>query len=125
MDERPSLNPNIVSILLRFRRWLFAFLGDIKMAFLQVVLHPYFRDICCFLLKLGDTVRVTRFKRIPFGLSCSPFISNAVIKTHLGYYESNDAVKEMSENMFVEDLITGADSVSEASDIYKECNRIV
>ena len=125
LDEGPSMNPSIVSILLRFRRWLVALLADIKMAFLQVVLHPYFRDICRFLLKLGDTVRVMRFKRIPFGLSCSPFILNAVIKTHLGYYESNDIVTEMAENMFVDDLISGADSVSEASEMYKECNRIV
>ena len=66
-----------------------------------------------------------RFTRIPFGLSCSPFILNAVIKTHLGYCESNDAVTEMTQNMIVDDLITGADSVSEASEMYKECNRIV
>ena len=125
LDEGPSMNPSIVSILLRFRRWLVALLADIKMAFLQVALHPYFRDLCRFLLKLGDTVRVMRFTRIPFGLACSPFILNAVIKTHLGYYECNDAVTEMTHNMFVDDLITGADSVSEASEMYKECNRIV
>ena len=125
LDQGPSMNPNIVSILLRFRRWLVALLADIKMAFLQVVLHPYFRDICRFLLKLGDTIRVMRFKRIPFGLSCSPFILNAVIKTHLSCYDKGDAVNEMSENMFVDDLISGADSVSEASEMYKECNRII
>ena len=101
------------------------FTSRYKNGFLQVVLHPYFRDICCFLLKLGDTIRVMRFKRIPFGLSCSPFILNAVIKTHLSCYDKGDAVNEMSENMFVDDLISGADSVSEASEMYKECNRII
>ena len=52
LDEGPSMNPSIVSILLRFRRWLVALMADIKMAFLQEALHPYFRDLCCFLLKL-------------------------------------------------------------------------
>ena len=125
LDEGPSLNPNIVSILLRFRRWLVALLADIRMAFLQVSLHPYFRDLCRFMLKFGDTIRVMRFTRIPFGLSCSPFILNAVIKTHLNCYEESNAKRELSENMFVDDLISGADSLSEASEMYKECNRII
>ena len=99
LDEGPSLNPNIVSILLRFRRWLVALLADVKMAFLQISLHPYFRDICRFLLRIGDTIRVMRFKRIPFGLRCSPFILNATLKHHLGFYGSSDAVREMDENM--------------------------
>ena len=88
--------PDLVEILIRFRRWPIAVTGDIKKAFLQIQLSKEDRDVHRFLLPKPDgNVRVMRFTRVTFGINCSPFLLNAVIKYHLQKQEKVLAVHEM------------------------------
>jgi len=86
-----NLPPEIVSVLLRFRLHKYAILGDVSQAFLQISLDPTDRDLTRFLwyrvipnskgsYDTTDEVITYRFTRLPFGLTCSPFLS-ATIRT--------------------------------------------
>jgi len=81
----PNILPEILSILLRFRLHKCAILGDVSQAFLQITLDPTDRDLTLFLwyrlvpnsqgsYDTTDDVITYRFKRLPFGLTCSRFL---------------------------------------------------
>ena len=97
MNEVPIIFPNIVGILLKFRLYPFALVGDIKKAFLQIGLSELDRDSVCFLWfdeKLIDSwPKISecsyRFKRVPFGIKSSSFLLNARIRYHLKSVEKD------------------------------------
>lgn len=64
-----------------------------------------------FLWQCGNIVRVMRVVRVPFGNTSSPFILNATLKHHLNYYLNSVTVKELQENLYVDDWLSGADTV--------------
>ena len=55
-----------------------------------------------------------RFTRVLFGSAPSPFLLAAVIKEHLQQYKSVNPklVEEIEHSMYVDDLITGRESVN-------------
>ena len=102
LDPGPSLLPELVDLLIRFRQYSVPFTGDITKAFLQLSLSEEERDFVRFLWD-GD---VYRFKRVCFGLTCSPFLLNVTIQHHLKNSLKNVS-KKMLESFYVDDLIMG------------------
>lgn len=122
----PSLNPDLVEVLIRFRRWPFALTADIAKAFLQVTVQRNDRDVHRFLLPREDgTVRHMRFTRVPFGNTASPFLLNATIKHHLNKYPETSVVQELKSEMYTDNWLSGADSVVEASEKFCEARSIL
>lgn len=56
MVTGPSLNPDLVEILLQFRRWPFAITADIAKAFLQISVHGADKNVHRFLLMAKDGI---------------------------------------------------------------------
>lgn len=122
----PSLNPDLVEVLIRFRRWPFAITADITKAFLQVSVQRNDRDVHRFLLPREDgTVRHMRFTRVPFGNTASPFLLNATVKHHLDKYPETSVIQELKSNMYTDNWLSGADSVVEASGKFCEACSIL
>ena len=72
-----------------------ALLGDLEKAFLQVEIEPRQRDVLRFLWidrsePLNPKIVKLRFARLPFGLTCSPYILNSTIRYHLNSYNQTD-----------------------------------
>ena len=90
----PNLNPELLSILLKFRKHEVAFMADITKAFLQIYIREQDRDALRFLW-LNDlpksnekpNVSILRMTRVPFGASPSPFLLAATIRYHLKKYQ--------------------------------------
>ena len=108
LDPGPSLLPLLFDVLLRFRYSNIVLISDITKAFLQIAVKECDRDALRFFWK----EQIFRFKRVCFGISCSPFLLNAVIRLHLSFYDSAVA-NEMSENFYVDDLMLQADSIND------------
>ncbi|KAG1680465.1 hypothetical protein GQR58_012386 [Nymphon striatum] len=125
LDPGPSLLPDLVNVLLRFRRWPIALCADIEKAFLQIKLKKSDKDFHRFLLQTNNEIRHLRFNRVAFGVNCSPFMLNAVIKFHLSLQSASPAVSELSENLYVDDFLTGADSKDEAIELFQNACRIM
>ncbi|KAG1682986.1 hypothetical protein GQR58_010380 [Nymphon striatum] len=124
VDSGPSLNPKMVEILIRFRRWPISITADITKAFLNISVRPADRDVHRFFWDENGKIRIMRFTRVPFGNSSSPFLLNATIRHHLSKYPPSDVVTELRDNLYVDDLISGADTDIEACQIFEEARGI-
>ena len=116
----PNLLPDLVAVLLRFRRWPIAISGDIRMAFLNLFVHEEDKDYHRFLLYLNHNIVIFRFNRLPFGNASSPFLLNATIKYHINLFPQSRAKQELNSNIYVDNLMSGADSIEEAEALYSE-----
>ncbi|XP_035217266.1 uncharacterized protein LOC118190626 [Stegodyphus dumicola] len=131
-----NLNQNIFHLLIYFRLNRVAILGDIDKAFLQIVLAEKDRDAVRFLFvknidtplqNTDDQLEVYRFKRVLFGVNSSPFLLAATIKLHIQKYRNvyPDTFQILDTCMYVDDLVTGADDVSEALKTSREAKEIM
>ena len=125
LEPGPSLFPNLVEILIRFRRWRVALTADITKAFLQIGVRPEDQDVHRFLWDDDGHTRTMKFLRVPFGNTSSPFLLNATIKYHLSKFTDSKAVNELKTNLFVDDFLSGADITSECCQLYYSTKLVV
>ena len=125
MEKGPNLIPNLVQILIRFRKWPVALIADIQKAFLQIVINRADQDVHKFLWLKDNALRIMRIVRVPFGNRSSPFLLNATVRYHLSKFEQTRTVSELKENLYVDDWLTGADDVSEAKSMVEEAHEVL
>ncbi|XP_070546142.1 uncharacterized protein [Ptychodera flava] len=110
MEAGPHMLNDLVSILLRFRLNRTAISSDIEKAFLHVGLDAADRQYTKFLW-LSDPADpesdliTYQFKSVLFGATCSPFILNAVIRTHLDTFDS-DTANAIKEDIYVDNVLS-------------------
>ena len=127
----PSLVNNLAAVLLRFRMYIIGLVSDITKAFLMLSLKPEDRDLTRFLWRengnINNPIKVFRFTRVPFGLSCSPFLLHATIIHHLGQFITKypRTVPKLLKSFYVDDLLTGEDTEEEAVKSVTESNTIM
>ena len=120
LETGQNLMENILHIVLGFRKEPFAAKSDIEKAFPQVMIHSDDRDVLRCLWVEGDQVVVYRFKRLPFGLSCSPFILQATLRKHLGEKELDEqTMQNFISSLYVDDSVW---SEKNLLDLYKRKN---
>ncbi|GFT68058.1 integrase catalytic domain-containing protein [Trichonephila clavipes] len=129
-----NLNPNIFHLIISFRLNTIAITADIERAFLQISLRDEDRDAVRFLfpdIRSNQTdpykFQVYRFKRVMFGVNVSPFLLSATIKRHIeNYREQYPAATEMLDTcLYVDDVISGADDISQALKVSKDAETIM
>ncbi|GFU91871.1 reverse transcriptase domain-containing protein [Trichonephila clavipes] len=129
-----NLNPNIFHLIISFRLNTIAITADIERAFLQISLRDEDRDAVRFLfpdIRSNQTdlykFQVYRFKRVMFGVNVSPFLLSATIKHYIeNYREQYPAATEMLDTcLYVDDVISGADDISQALKVSKDAETIM
>ncbi|XP_035228781.1 uncharacterized protein LOC118200897 [Stegodyphus dumicola] len=112
--------PDILVLLLKFRQNRIAFTADIEQAFLQISLADEDRNAVKFLWNDGELngtkIKALRMTRVIFGATSSPFLLRATLNVHVDKYKLQypNVFSMLTENMYVDDLIAGADEESEA-----------
>ena len=71
------------------------------------------------MLTLENNIQEYRFCRVPFGIISSPFLLAATLEHHLQKYNFNTAEK-IRNNIYVNNVITGSESVENAVKFYTE-----
>ena len=123
--------PLLFDTLIRFRSHPIVLTADIEKAFLQVGIHESDRDNLRFLWfddTLGDNPNVVqyRYKRLLFGLTCSPALLAETIRHHVEKYsDANPEVVEVLSRLYADDLSCGTDHPQKALEIYKRCKEIM
>ena len=122
----PSLTPFLFDILLRFREYRVALVGDIEKAFLNIEINPVDRD-CLRFLWVSDInakeqeILVYRYRTVVFGVRSSPFLLNAVLQHHIKtYQEDQDFVSKLLQSFYVDDLVSGCESIDKALELYQK-----
>ena len=133
LENGPNFVPPIFDVLAKFRSKPIAMVADIEKAFLQISIDEKDRDVLRFLwYKVSDDKKAPRllhlrFRRLVFGLKSSPSTLGYVINEHLSKFENSnpDVVKLLKNQLFVDDLAGGANSVKEAFEIFESSKEIM
>ena len=122
LHRGPVILEDLCGLIMRFRTKKIGMIADIEKAFLPVALQPKERDVTRFLwLKdvnkspTEENIDIYRFTRVPFGIVSSPFLLGAVIKHH---FSLRNNTTDTSKDIYVDNLITGAESKEEAQRLY-------
>lgn len=92
LESGPNLNPELLAVLMRLRKFPIVWIADITKAILQIELTEDDAEAVRFLW-VDDPSRMNahiiefRWNRVPFGLTCSPFILRAVLMNLVDRYE--------------------------------------
>ena len=65
-----------------------------------------------------------RFRSVLFGSASSPFMLNAVLQTHLDNHKT-PVTQDMKENLYVDNVITGCNTDTEALRYYQESRSVM
>lgn len=114
---------------MHFRARKVGLVADIERAFLNIAVDEQQRDLMRFLWiddvrKDDPNIEIYPFCRVIFGMNCSPFLLNAMLRYHgTEYYESDTASAEyILSGLYVDDLTTGGEDDDEP---YKTRQRIL
>ena len=123
--------PLLFDTLIRFRTHPIAITADIEKAFLQIEINEADRDTLRFLWyddidKPDPSIVQFRYRRLLFGLSCSPALLGQTIRHHVGKFEdqSPEVVKLLSR-LYADDLSCGAENREEGLEIYRQAKEIM
>jgi hypothetical protein len=120
-----------LDVLLRFRLNKIGILADIKQAFLNIAISREHRDFVRFLWydlsSKDEEIVIYRFSRVVFGLTSSPFLLNATLRHHLNKYleQGKTIVERIREDLYVDDLVSGSDSVDSAKELHDTSKSIM
>ena len=126
INSGPNLLPLLPEVLIRFRRWRYAYSADITKAFLQVGVREQDQNVHRFFWDDQGVTKIMRLTRVPFGNSASPFLLSATIEFHLKKYDSTDpTVTELEHNLYVDDWLSGCDTVEQSACHIRRANEIM
>ena len=110
----PSLTAKLHYILLTFRQGQYAITADISKAFHRILVSEQDRDYLKFLWFNLETEeqRTFRFRVVLFGATCSPYLLQETLKTHLS---ENVTGREFRDKFYVDNYLNTYDH---------ECNLI-
>ena len=121
----PVLQPNLVSIIIRFRFHRVALMADIKKIVLQIKLARQDQDVHTFLWRNCDKrVQPKTFCmiRLTFGAVSSPFEAIATVQHHVEINKVTfpNASEVIKDDMYVDDCLTVAKDSESAFRLYQE-----
>ncbi|XP_035221394.1 uncharacterized protein LOC118203391 [Stegodyphus dumicola] len=138
LEAGPNLLPESIGCLLRFRLHEFAVTCDGKQAFLQLSLHKEDRDVTKFFwykLKsdssqpttFTDEITVYRFTRLPFGLTCSPFLLCAATRELAAKHiaEFPIAAPMIDKHLYMDDFLASMETESRIIMLYHEIKNLM
>ncbi len=130
METGPSLQPLLFDILIRNRFRRYCVTGDVKKAFLQIMIQRCDRDAQRVLwyddLECRNIVEY-RFTRAIFGATSSPYILGATMEKHLEQYQTKytSTVKSLRNDTYVDDIQGGGDSEEHVIEFKNESTEIM
>ena len=130
LEAGPNLTSNILHILLGFRKNEFGAIADIEKAFPQISIYPKHRDALRCLWIENGMVNIYRFARLPFGLTCSPYLLQATLRKHLKDDNiDEETMKNFVSSIYVDDSVWSETSVEKLfarkkiyTEIFQKCS---
>ena len=129
LEVGPPYFADMGAILVRFRTHPIGISTDIEKAFLHVRLSEADRNMTRFLWLSDPTdpesdFKTYRFRSVLFGSASSPFMLNAALQTHLDNHKT-PVTQDMKENLYVDNVITGCNTDTEALRYYQESRSVM
>ena len=120
----PTLHPPLVDVLLHFRLHRIALTADVSKMYRAIQLFESDRDLHRFVWRNHPDAPLQdyRMTRVTFGVSASSFAANMSVKRNAIDYtlEFPKAAYVVGTAFYVDDCLTGADSLDEAIDLHQQ-----
>ncbi|XP_071643002.1 uncharacterized protein [Temnothorax longispinosus] len=128
LQTGPNLLPALAEILLRWRRHRYVFAADIEKMYRQIEVHPEDRDLQRIVWRESPSDVLLEFLLITltYGLACSAFLA---IRT-LHQLAKDEGVEfplgaiALLLETYMDDVLSGADTISRAKEIRRQLDRI-
>ena len=120
----PTVHSSLLDVLLRFRMHRVALTADISKMYRAIELTPSDRDFHRFLWRSDQSqvIQDYRMTRVTFGVSASCFAANMSVKRNASELADRypQAANAVSTSFYVDDCLTGADSIESAIALQRE-----
>ena len=105
-------------------------MADVERLFLQIKIDKKDQDALRYVwrdLTSDDSPRLYRLQRLAFGVNCSPFVAIATVQSHAKECKEEfpAASMEVLSNMYVDDCLTGGESVEETVKLQKSLDEMM
>ncbi|XP_024875256.1 uncharacterized protein LOC112456750, partial [Temnothorax curvispinosus] len=128
LQTGPNLLPALAEILLRWRRHRYVFAADIEKMYRQIEVHPEDRDLQRIVWRESPSDVLLEFLLITltYGLACSAFLAIRTfhqLAKDEGVEFPLGAIALLLET-YMDDVLSGADTISRAKEIRRQLDRI-
>ena len=120
----PTVHSSLIDVLLRFRLHRIALTADVSKMYRAIELVEYDRDLHRFVWRSNpnEPLKDYRMTRVTFGVSASSFAANMSVKRNAMDHalEFPKAASVVETAFYVDDCLTGANSVEEAIELHQQ-----
>ncbi|GFR15399.1 pro-Pol polyprotein [Trichonephila clavata] len=123
----PQLQTDLTTLLLRFRMHKIAITADIEKMYRQITLHDSDFQRIVWRNSPFEPIQDFRLPRIAYGTASAPYLAIKCLQ-QLALNESNNfplASKAALKDFYVDDLMSGANSLSEALELQNQLTQMV
>ena len=125
----PTMHPPLVDVLIRFRSHRIALIADVSRMYRAVLLSDADKDLHRFVWRNNPKAPLLDFRmtRVTFGVSSSSFVANMCVKQNALDYgmEYPNAAKAVNESFYVDDCLTGSDTLEGAVELHRELQALL
>jgi len=129
MKIGPTLQQDVFTLLLNFCKWKYALTADIQKMYRQVLVHDKHQSLQRILWRANkeNPVQIFKLNTLTYGTACAPYLATRVLQesAKLNQDKWPLGASRILTNFYVDDLITGANSIQELTTIKEEVNTIL
>ena len=124
LQDGPTVQQDLYSIVLRFRTHQVCFTADIAKMYRQNVVHPQDRNLQRILWRYSsdETIQEYRLTKVTYGTSSAPFLATRCLKKLADDNKCQypRAVQVLSNDFYVDDLLSGTSTTEDAIKVHKK-----
>lgn len=125
----PTLQEDLFAILTRFRMHTYVVSADIEKMFRQILVTPNQRSLQRILWRLNpeEPVEVFELNTVTYGTAAAPYLATKCIMELARECKQQwpDIAKIIEKDFYVDDLLTGANSIKQARDIVEKVLQVL
>lgn len=123
----PPIQGDLFAILLRFRQYKYTACADVEKMYRQVLITPEQRDLQLILWRddSSQPIDVYRLNTVTYGTASAPFLSCRCLKQLAADCTDHDVKRVISEDFYVDDMITNHDDKNKLLEICKNTSNVL
>ncbi|XP_066595392.1 uncharacterized protein [Prorops nasuta] len=125
----PTVQQDLVTIMCRFRKHQFVMSADIEKMYRQILIAKDQRYLQCVLWDDGETKEIGTYilNTVTYGTASASFLATRCLK-EIGVQSTRDypeASRVIQEDFYMDDLLTGANTMEEANKIAQQVSALL